>query len=121
MTAALLSVRDVSVSFKGIKALTDVSFDVEVGEIGALIGPNGAGKSSLLNVINGVYGSDSGEVLLAGKSLHGRRPLEAARSGVGRTFQNNALFSRMTVRDNVLAGLSRKSSSTMFENAFRIG
>lgn len=121
MTGALLSVREISVSFKGIKALTDVSFDVEDGEICALIGPNGAGKSSLLNVINGVYGSDSGEVLLAGRRLHGRRPLEAARNGVGRTFQNNALFSRMTVRDNVLAGLTRKSTSTMFENAFRIG
>jgi len=121
MTTSLLSVRDVSLSFKGIKALGHVSFDVAEGEICALIGPNGAGKSSLLNVINGVYRFDSGEIAFAGGVIDRPRPRIAARLGIGRTFQNNALFKRLTVRDNVLAGLTRHAQASLLEHAFRIG
>ncbi len=117
MSAQLLSVRDVSLAFRGIKALTNLSFDVTEGEICSLIGPNGAGKSSLLNVINGVYRASSGEIAFDGRTFQKLRPIDAARLGIGRTFQNNALFKRLTVLDNVLAGLSRKSTATLLENA----
>lgn len=121
MSEALLSIRDVSLSFKGIKALTGISFDIADGEICALIGPNGAGKSSLLNVINGVYRLDEGAITFAGEAVRRPRPRLAARLGIGRTFQNNALFKRLTVLDNVLAGLTRKAQASLLEHAFRIG
>src|ERR1700744_3357070 len=107
MPEQILRLRDVSLAFKGIKALNSLSFDVEQGEICALIGPNGAGKSSLLNVINGVYRADAGRILLDGVALDPPTPYLAASRGIGRTFQNNALFKRLTVLDNVLAGLTR--------------
>lgn len=121
MTAPLLSVRDVSLSFKGIKALTGLSFDVAEGEICSLIGPNGAGKSSLLNVLNGVYRAEAGEIVFAGEHFRRLTPIEAARRGIGRTFQNNALFKKLTVLDNVLAGLTRKSTAGILEHLLRIG
>nr|WP_207620339.1 ABC transporter ATP-binding protein [Oharaeibacter diazotrophicus] len=117
----MLSVRDVSLSFKGIKALTALSFDVAEGEICSLIGPNGAGKSSLLNVLNGVYRADAGEIVFAGERFDRPTPIEAARRGIGRTFQNNALFKRLTVLDNVLAGLSRTARAGLFDHVFRTG
>jgi hypothetical protein len=96
----LLAVRGISLSFKGVRAITDLSFDVRAGEICALIGPNGAGKSSLLNILNGVYRADAGELVFDGAGCP-RAPLEAARRGIGRTFQNNALFKKMSVLDNI--------------------
>jgi branched-chain amino acid transport system ATP-binding protein len=121
MSPALLSIRDVSLSFKGIKALTSISFDVADGEICALIGPNGAGKSSLLNVINGVYRRDMGKIAFAGETLRRPRRRLAAHLGIGRTFQNNALFKRLTVLDNVLAGLTRKAEASLLEHTFKVG
>ncbi len=118
---ALLETNDISLSFKGVTALSDVSFNVHKGEICALIGPNGAGKSSLLNVINGVYRPQQGEVVFDGKHFQKITPIDAARRGIGRTFQHNALFERLTVLDNVLAGLARRGKTTFWENAFRIG
>ncbi len=114
----ILALRDVSLSFKGIKALNNLSFGVARGEICALIGPNGAGKSSLLNVINGVYRADSGDVIFEGRHFHAIRPLQAARLGIGRTFQHNALFKRLSVIDNILAGLTRHSRTNLLEHAF---
>ncbi|GGC54701.1 ABC transporter ATP-binding protein [Chelatococcus reniformis] len=114
----ILELRDVSLSFKGVKALNALSFAVARGEICALIGPNGAGKSSLLNIINGVYRADEGEVVFDGAPFRRIRPLEAARRGIGRTFQHNALFKRLSVIDNVLAGLTRHSRTTLVEHAF---
>jgi branched-chain amino acid transport system ATP-binding protein len=121
MTTPALTVRDISLSFKGIQALTKLSFDVKEGEICALIGPNGAGKSSLLNVINGVYRADSGQILVAGTPFDRPRPGVAAQLGIGRTFQNNALFRRMSVLDNVLTGLTRLGRASFLEVAFRLG
>ncbi|MCI0430283.1 MAG: ABC transporter ATP-binding protein [Rhodospirillales bacterium] len=121
MADPILQLHDVSLSFKGIKALSRLSFDVERGEICALIGPNGAGKSSLLNVINGVYRADSGDVVFDGRRFERIHPLTAARLGIGRTFQHNALFKRLTVVGNVLAGLTRHSRTTLIEHALRIG
>jgi branched-chain amino acid transport system ATP-binding protein len=117
MSQELLSVQDVSVSFKGIKAITALSFFVADGEICALIGPNGAGKSSMLNVISGVYGAEAGSVIFDGTPLARRNPLATARRGIARTFQNNALFSQLTVQDNVLAGLTVKAKSGILANA----
>lgn len=115
----LLQLVDVSLSFKGIHALSDVSFSVGKGSICALIGPNGAGKSSLLNVINGVYPADRGDVLFAGHRT-AANPLSAARAGIGRTFQHCALFKHLSVIDNVLTGMSRHARSTLIENVLRI-
>jgi branched-chain amino acid transport system ATP-binding protein len=117
MSQELLSVQDVSVSFKGIKAITALSFAVAEGEICSLIGPNGAGKSSMLNVISGVYAAEAGSVLFDGAPLARRKPLDTARRGIARTFQNNALFGRLTVLDNVLAGLTVKARAGILANA----
>lgn len=117
----LLELHDVSLSFKGVRALNALSFSVAKGEICALIGPNGAGKSSLLNVINGVYRADSGDVVFDGLRFESIHPQKAAHLGIGRTFQHNALFRRLSVRENVLAGLSRHGSANFIENIFRFG
>ena len=119
--SALLELHDVSLSFQGVRAINALSFSVTDGEICALIGPNGAGKSSLLNVINGVYRADSGDVVFDGARFDKIRPQKAARLGIGRTFQHNALFHRISVRENVLAGLSREGKASFAENIFRFG
>jgi branched-chain amino acid transport system ATP-binding protein len=102
---AALSVRDLSKSYGGVRALAGVSFDVAAGEIVALIGPNGAGKTTCFNMLNGQLAPDSGEVLLDGISLVGRTPHAIARLGVGRTFQVASTFGSMTARENVQVAL----------------
>ena len=119
-TAALLELRDISLSFRGIKALTSLSFAVQRGHISALIGPNGAGKSSALNIINGIYRADAGEIVFDGTRFGLIRPLKAARLGIGRTFQHNALFKHMSVLDNVMAGLTRHARTGALAHAFRL-
>lgn len=118
--SALLEVRNISLSFKGVKAINDLSFAVRRGEICALIGPNGAGKSSLLNILNGVYRADAGDLVFDAEPLRRPHPLEAARRGIGRTFQNNALFKKMSVLDNLLTGLSRLQRALFIEQALRL-
>src|SRR3972149_7422526 len=98
----ILSLENISLAFGGVKALTDISFDVREHEIRAIIGPNGAGKSSMLNVINGIYRPQEGEVLFRGKRVVGMTPPRAARLGIARTFQNIALFKGMSVLDNIM-------------------
>ena len=105
---SLLSVDNVSLSFGGVKALRDVSFDIRKGEIRAIIGPNGAGKTSMLNVVNGFYQPQHGRITFKGKTRLKMRPFEAARSGIARTFQNVALFKGMTALDNIMAGRTLK-------------
>jgi branched-chain amino acid transport system ATP-binding protein len=116
----ILDVRNISLSFKGVKAISELSFSVGRGEICALIGPNGAGKSSLLNILNGVYLPDSGEIVFGEEHFRQIHPLEAARRGIGRTFQNNALFKKMSVTDNILTGLSRHAHTSFVEQALRL-
>jgi branched-chain amino acid transport system ATP-binding protein len=119
--APLLRVHGVSLSFKGVKAVSDITFQVEHGEICALIGPNGAGKSSLFNVISGVYRADSGSVSFDGRPQRAGRPHEAAVAGIARTFQNIALFKGMTVLENVLTGRNLHSRATFLEQGLRVG
>ena len=115
----LLRLEHVSLSFQGVRAIVDVSFDVAVGEICAIIGPNGAGKSSLLNIINGLYHPQEGTVSFAGERHHRMRPHRAAERGIGRTFQNIALFRGMSVLDNVMTGRNLKRRSGFFAQALR--
>ena len=104
MGDVILRLDDISLAFGGVKALTDVSFDVREHEVRAIIGPNGAGKSSMLNVINGVYQPQRGTITFRGRQLPGMRPHDAAARGIARTFQNIALFRGMSVLDNIMTG-----------------
>jgi|SRR5690606_19260447 len=117
----LLQLERISLTFKGVKAVNDISFSVKQGEICALIGPNGAGKSSLLNVINGVYVPQQGRILFDGRERTRMRPHQAAVEGIARTFQNIALFKGMSVLDNVLTGLNLKVWASWPEQLLRIG
>src|SRR3984893_5194908 len=117
----LLAVENVSLAFGGIKAITDVSFDIRKGEIRAIIGPNGAGKTSMLNVINGFYHPQEGRITFKGKTRSRMRPYEAARGGIARTFQNVALFRGMTTLDNIMAGRTLKMHRGMFWQILRFG
>jgi branched-chain amino acid transport system ATP-binding protein len=100
----LLVVEGVALSFGGVKALQDVSFDVREHEIRAIIGPNGAGKSSMLNVINGFYHPQEGRITFKGETRSAMRPYQAAAQGIARTFQNIALFRGMSTLDNIMTG-----------------
>jgi branched-chain amino acid transport system ATP-binding protein len=117
----LLKLENISLSFGGVKALTDISFDVRAHEIRAIIGPNGAGKSSMLNVINGVYHPQQGTITFRGDVRRDMDPHEAAAHGIARTFQNIALFKGMSVLDNVMTGRNLKMRATFIEQAVWIG
>ena len=117
----LLSVENVSLAFGGVKAVSDVSFDIRKGEIRAIIGPNGAGKTSMLNIINGFYQPQQGRITFKGETRSKMRPHEAANGGIARTFQNVALFRGMTALDNLMAGRTLKMKSNFFWQLFRYG
>lgn len=110
----LLRVDNVSLSFGGVKAITDISFDIKKGEIRAIIGPNGAGKTSMLNVINGFYHPQVGTITWQGQVRRKMKPYEAASQGIARTFQNVALFKGMTTLDNIMSGRSLKMRKNFF-------
>src|SRR5881392_4499784 len=112
-----LKIENIALAFGGVKALTDVSFDVREHEIRAIIGPNGAGKSSMLNVINGVYHPQQGTVAFKGRRRRNVDPHEAAQQGIARTFQNIALFRGMTVLDNIMTGRNLKMKSNFLQQA----
>jgi branched-chain amino acid transport system ATP-binding protein len=118
--SALLSVREVSVRFGGIVALDGITFDVLSGQIAGLIGPNGAGKTTLFNCLSRLYTPNSGDVLFEGKSILGRPRHDIPHIGIGRTFQNVALFDRLTVLDNVKVGCHSVSSTSFLDNALRL-
>ncbi|NRB01056.1 MAG: ABC transporter ATP-binding protein [Rhodobacteraceae bacterium] len=100
----VMEMRNITLRFGGVTAISDISFDIREGEIRAIIGPNGAGKSSMLNIISGFYTPQEGEVWYRGSKRPQMKPYEIARQGVARTFQNIALFEGMTVLDNVMTG-----------------
>jgi branched-chain amino acid transport system ATP-binding protein len=118
--SALLELEGISLSFKGIRAITDIGFEVARGEICALIGPNGAGKSSLLNVVSGVYRPESGSIVFDGQRKNHVEPAWAAAQGIARTFQNIALFRGMSVEDNLLTGKTLSTRATFLEQALSL-
>ena len=121
MSEALLSLDNVSLSFGGVRAISDVSFDIRQGEIRAIIGPNGAGKTSMLNVINGFYHPQAGTITFEGRARRRMRPHEAAAQGIARTFQNVALFKGMTTLDNIMTGRGLKMHKGLIWQALRHG
>jgi len=118
---AILEVEHIGLSFGGVTALADISFDVREHEIRSIIGPNGAGKSSMLNVINGVYQPQQGSIKLRGRTFRHMRPRQVAELGVARTFQNLALFKGMSVLDNIMTGRNLKMRTNLFQQAIRWG
>ncbi|CAB3887370.1 Sulfate/thiosulfate import ATP-binding protein CysA [Achromobacter pulmonis] len=117
----MLDMQNISLSFGGVKALTDISFNVREHEIRAIIGPNGAGKSSMLNVINGVYTPQQGGIEFLGKRFSRMNPRRAAEMGIARTFQNLALFKGMSVLDNIMTGRNLRMKCGLLAQAFRLG
>ncbi|MBP9785659.1 MAG: ABC transporter ATP-binding protein [Giesbergeria sp.] len=117
----VLDVNNISLRFGGVNALTDISFDVREHEIRSIIGPNGAGKSSMLNCINGVYTPQEGSITFRGKTFSHMNSRQVAEMGIGRTFQNLALFKGMSVIDNIMTGRNLKIKSNLLLQALRIG
>jgi len=117
----ILDVQNISLSFGGVKALTDISFDLREHEIRAIIGPNGAGKSSMLNCINGVYQPQQGSIALRGRTFRHMNSRQVAEMGVARTFQNLALFKGMSVLDNIMTGRNLRMKSNLLKQALRLG
>ncbi len=113
----VMEMKNITLRFGGVTAIKDISFDVREGEIRAIIGPNGAGKSSMLNVINGFYHPQEGEIWFRGKRRGPMKPYEIARQGIARTFQNIALFKGMTTLDNIMTGRMTLMGSNMLSQA----
>jgi len=116
----LLSVRGVTVRFGGIVALDEVGFDVKRGDVCGLIGPNGAGKTTLFNCLSRLYQYQSGDILFEGKSITNTPTHQIAGMGMGRTFQNLAMFRTMPVRENVMVGAHCRSAAGFLSSALRL-
>lgn len=121
MTAPLLRLESLTRTFGGLRAVSEVSFDVARGEICSVIGPNGAGKTSLFNLISGVLRPTSGRILFDGADITRERPARFASLGIGRTFQNLALFKHGTVVENILVGRHIHTKSSVLEAALFFG
>ncbi|MDP2024266.1 MAG: ATP-binding cassette domain-containing protein, partial [Hydrogenophaga sp.] len=117
----ILDVQNISLRFGGVKALTDISFNVKEHEVRAIIGPNGAGKSSMLNCINGVYSPQEGSISFRGQTFKHMNSRQVAEMGIARTFQNQALFKGMSVIDNIMTGRNLRIKSNLFQQALRLG
>ena len=117
----ILDIQNISLRFGGVKALTDISFNVREHEIRSIIGPNGAGKSSMLNCINGVYTPSEGSITFRGQKFAHMNSRQVAEMGVARTFQNLALFKGMSVLDNIMSGRNLKIKSNLLMQALRWG
>jgi branched-chain amino acid transport system ATP-binding protein len=117
--ATILDVKNISLRFGGVKALTDISFDVREHEVRAIIGPNGAGKSSMLNCINGVYAPQEGNITFRGQTFSHMNSRQVAEMGVARTFQNLALFKGMSVIDNLMSGRNLRMKTNILQQAIR--
>ena len=117
----ILDVQNISLAFGGVKALTDISFNVREHEVRAIIGPNGAGKSSMLNCINGVYQPQQGSITFRGQTFKHMNSRQVAEMGVARTFQSLALFKGMSVLDNIMTGRNLKMKSNIFQQAIHFG
>ena len=120
-TETMMDIKNIVLRFGGVTAIKDVSFDIKKGEIRAIIGPNGAGKSSMLNVINGFYHPQEGEIWFNGSKRGPMKPHQIAKQGISRTFQNIALFTGMSTLDNIMTGRLTKMKVGMFQQAFWFG
>lgn len=116
----VLKLEGISVSFGGVAALKEISFEVRPGIVKSIIGPNGAGKSTLLNVITGVFPPQSGRVIFKGRNITGRRPHRIAHMGIARTFQHIEIFSNMSVLENVMVGRHTQMESSFFSTGFKL-
>ncbi len=118
--SSLLAVRDVSVTFGGIVALNGVSFGMSRRQILGLIGPNGAGKTTLFNCLSRLYRPSAGDILMEGESVLSRPPHRIAEIGIGRTFQNVALFQNLSVVDNIRIGTHSRTSGDIVSDSVRL-
>ena len=114
----LLEVKDLSISFGGLKAVQDVSFSVPQGKIVSVIGPNGAGKTTIFNMLTGFYLPDQGSIKLAGTEMVGKKSYEFIACGIARTFQNIRLYAQMTVLENVLIGYQCRLEQSLWDSLF---
>lgn len=110
---SLLVINQLSIQFGGLKALEDISFDINQGEVVSLIGPNGAGKTTFFNILTGIYRPTQGAIIFQGQPLNNLAPHEITHKGIARTFQNIRLFSKMSVLENVLVGMHIKITSNL--------
>lgn len=116
---AMLEVRNLGISFGGLKAVDDFSVQIEKGQLYGLIGPNGAGKTTVFNLLTGVYKPDNGSIQLDGKNITGKKTIEINQEGIARTFQNIRLFKDLSVLDNVKVGLHNHHRYSTLEGIFR--
>ena len=117
---ALLEVKNLSISFGGLKAVDGFHIDIEKGQLYGLIGPNGAGKTTVFNLLTGVYKPNAGSIVLDGKNITGKSTIQINQEGIARTFQNIRLFSDMSVLDNVKTGLHNHHRYSTLEGIFRL-
>jgi branched-chain amino acid transport system ATP-binding protein len=118
---AYFSVENISKSFGGLKAVSDISFSIERNEIFSIIGPNGSGKTTIFNLISGIYRPETGAILIEGENIVGLTPDRIARKGIARTFQNIELFANATVMDNLMLGRHIHMKTGIFGGAFMFG
>lgn len=118
---ALLEVKDLQKVFGGLTAVNDLTFTIEQGKLVSIIGPNGAGKSTLFNLLTGAYQPTAGKVIFNGKNITGCKPYQSAHLGMGRTFQNTAVFGQETVLDNVIVGQSLHMKTNLWGAVLRTG
>ena len=117
---AMLDVKNLSISFGGLKAVDDFSITIEKGQLYALIGPNGAGKTTIFNLLTGVYKPDGGRILLDGKDITGHKAIQINQAGIARTFQNIRLFKELSVLDNVKVGLHNHHKYSTLSGILRL-
>ncbi|MCC2254791.1 ABC transporter ATP-binding protein [Ruminococcus sp. CLA-AA-H200] len=117
---ALLEVKNLGISFGGLRAVNSFEISIEKEELYGLIGPNGAGKTTVFNLLTGVYQPDAGKIILDGTDITGRKTTEINRAGIARTFQNIRLFKQMSVLDNVKVGLHNKHPYSTIEGILRL-
>lgn len=121
MLMSFFKVNNLSISFRGLKALSDISFDMQKGDIFSIIGPNGAGKTTLFNCINGIYKPDQGQILFKGKKIQRKKPHQIAKLGIARTFQNIELFGNMNAMENIMLGRHIFLKTGLFHGALMWG
>ena len=119
--SAMLEVKNLGISFGGLRAVNEFSVNIEKGMLYGLIGPNGAGKTTVFNLLTGVYRPDTGVIRLDGEEITGKSTVEISKAGIARTFQNIRLFGKLSVLDNVKAGMHNHhtySYKSPFDNAY---